>query len=1049
MDQTMPNYPEYLEGASFNSNELDGYFPSYQEHTYDIPSHPNQQYMSLDQTAYSYQDPSSRSCILPDSPPDYVPNDHYSMPQLLGGSPPLPPHLIAHSPGSYPVPSPAGSSGSGLSGASSTSHGSVPAPYSPYRGSPAGPINHPSFQNGAKRMRGNNAGTIAMTCPSPAVSLKLEDDPDFPFIPAGTGPPLSVLNMGGFYQEPPFPDTSEGVHRNIEFKPIFREQWCPTVQADGKSVVITDYKVQADKGFNFSQPEEAFICQKKNHFQVTVQLGITGVPDYIQKGSLDDGSAQYHQITGFYLDLYGVKAEATHQSVKIDQSQSDRSRKEFKAYHISALNLQQQLSLGRLHFNETTQCNMRKRGKPNPDQRYFKLVVGLFAEAKDVRSGEPVRHMLYAAASENIIVRASNPGQFENDTTPVPAWQRGQNEDDAIFHQGNIGINNDRPEEALDVRGNMRLTGRMVQPSDARAKDVLGDADTTKHLENIKKMRFYNFKWKDTVVASLNLTEPYDMGILAQDVQENLPEAVEIVGDLNLEAGGIIEDFLMVNKDRLYMEGLGAVQALSLIADDYNNRLTEIERRLVRRKRDQLKSRESFRSNFSRATGQTIYSSFRTEASVSARPSIYTINPAMLPRPAQVPLQKPGGFSPRAVLGKNYVQWLTLGLVMLISVCLVTILGLYIASFAEDKMDDEATRPYHQANTGVTHHSTWHPYEQTTTTDTNHNGDGTTSLGEHTSPPSLTFQPPTLSSSPISEHVLGSLFQTGKCRYVLPIVTDQRCLTYEIDWVENNCRPNPNLDKCCQGFMGSEFFRATKAAGQSVAQTSMPNFVPELKHFPEYKTVNRARPLPRQLEISFGAKEVDSKSDGMENMVAQEIFDGQAVLVRSAHPSTAQENWAAAMDPTCNATSSSSSENQWKMVKSIYLEQAKQYLDEDYCYRQDDEACGTDNNYMIALPISKYYRGNTLKISMELQMGTVFKDCGFYILDNACDRTDRSPSMTKADGLFNIMTIPIDSHSILYVRVAPAGLPIDDICLSDSPEIYKYTFVTGHGWACK
>ena len=33
------------------------------------------------------------------------------------------------------------------------------------------------------------------------------------------------------------------------------------------------------------------------------------------------------------------------------------------------------VSVGRLHFAETTCNNMRKKGKPNPAQKYFQLVV--------------------------------------------------------------------------------------------------------------------------------------------------------------------------------------------------------------------------------------------------------------------------------------------------------------------------------------------------------------------------------------------------------------------------------------------------------------------------------------------------------------------------------------------------------------------------------------------------------------------------------------------------------------------------------------------------
>lgn len=36
--------------------------------------------------------------------------------------------------------------------------------------------------------------------------------------------------------------------------------------------------------------------------------------------------------------------------------------------------------------------------------------------------------------------------------------------------KGRVGINTDRPDEALVVHGNMKVTGHIVQPSDARAK---------------------------------------------------------------------------------------------------------------------------------------------------------------------------------------------------------------------------------------------------------------------------------------------------------------------------------------------------------------------------------------------------------------------------------------------------------------------------------------------------------------------------------------------------------------------------------------------------
>jgi hypothetical protein len=32
---------------------------------------------------------------------------------------------------------------------------------------------------------------------------------------------------------------------------------------------VPHYRVDADKGFNFSNADDAFVCQKKNHFQVS------------------------------------------------------------------------------------------------------------------------------------------------------------------------------------------------------------------------------------------------------------------------------------------------------------------------------------------------------------------------------------------------------------------------------------------------------------------------------------------------------------------------------------------------------------------------------------------------------------------------------------------------------------------------------------------------------------------------------------------------------------------------------------------------------------
>ena len=40
-----------------------------------------------------------------------------------------------------------------------------------------------------------------------------------------------------------------------------------------------------------------------------------------------------------------------------------------------------------------------------------------------------------------------------------------------IVHQGRVGINTDKPDEALTVNGSIHVTGRIVHPSDIRIKE--------------------------------------------------------------------------------------------------------------------------------------------------------------------------------------------------------------------------------------------------------------------------------------------------------------------------------------------------------------------------------------------------------------------------------------------------------------------------------------------------------------------------------------------------------------------------------------------------
>ncbi|XP_026676143.1 myelin regulatory factor-like [Diaphorina citri] len=242
------------------------------------------------------------------------------------------------------------------------------------------------------------------------------------------------------------------------------------------------YTVDADKGFNFSNADDAFVCQKKNHFQITCHTQLQGDPQFVKT---PEGM---RKITSFHLHFYGVKVESLTQTIKVEQSQSDRSKKAFHPVLVDfSGDNSAKITVGRLHFSETTSNNMRKKGKPNPDQRYFYLVVGLHAHCSDSNHYPIVSH-----ASERIIVRASNPGQFESDVELC--WQRGSSPE-SVFHSGRVGINTERPDEALVVHGNVKLTGHIIQPSDIRAKQHITKCNTKEQLRNVQQLNVVQFHY--------------------------------------------------------------------------------------------------------------------------------------------------------------------------------------------------------------------------------------------------------------------------------------------------------------------------------------------------------------------------------------------------------------------------------------------------------------------------------------------------------------------------------------------------------------------------
>lgn len=418
------------------------------------------------------------------------------------------------------------------------------------------------------------------------------------------------------------------------------------------------YRVDADKGFNFSVGDDAFVCQKKNHFQVTVYIGMLGDPKYVKT---PEG---LKPLECFYLKLHGVKLEALNQSINIEQSQSDRSKRPFNPVTVNLPPEQvTKVTVGRLHFSETTANNMRKKGKPNPDQRYFMLVVALQAHAQNQN------YTLAAHISERIIVRASNPGQFESDSDVL--WQRAQLPD-TVFHHGRVGINTDRPDEALVVHGNVKVMGSLMHPSDVRVKEDIQEVDTTEQLKRISRMRLVHYNYKPEFAATVGIDNTSETGVIAQEVKEILPEAVKDTGDLVFSNGKTLENFLVVNKERIFMENVGAVKELCKLTDNLETRIDELER--WSHKLAKLKRLDSMKSTVSSGTFSQAGSQFSRAGSMPHKK-----------RPHKVASKSPSVVPEQACISQRFLQGTIIALVIIMAFSVVSMSTLYVLSLRSEE----------------------------------------------------------------------------------------------------------------------------------------------------------------------------------------------------------------------------------------------------------------------------------------------------------------------------------------------------------------------------
>ena len=97
----------------------------------------------------------------------------------------------------------------------------------------------------------------------------------------------------------------------LHFTAFQPTKWRETYNPDFQILKTPMLKVSADKGFNFSLVDDAFIAQKKNHFQLSCNVNIEG------EHSLITTDLGCQKIEYFQLNFYGVKKEAPEQRIQV------------------------------------------------------------------------------------------------------------------------------------------------------------------------------------------------------------------------------------------------------------------------------------------------------------------------------------------------------------------------------------------------------------------------------------------------------------------------------------------------------------------------------------------------------------------------------------------------------------------------------------------------------------------------------------------------------------------------------------------------------------
>ncbi|NXF50526.1 MYRF factor, partial [Oceanites oceanicus] len=133
-----------------------------------------------------------------------------------------------------------------------------------------------------------------------------------------------------------------------------------------------------------------------------------------------------------------------------------------------------------------------------------------------------------------------------------------------------------------------------------------------------------------------------------------LPEAVKDTGDLVFSNGKTLENFLVVNKERIFMENVGAVKELCKLTDNLETRIDELER--WSHKLAKLKRLDSMKSTVSSGAFSQTGSQFSRAGSMPHKK-----------RPHKIASKSPSVVPEQACISQRFLQGTIIALVIIMA----------------------------------------------------------------------------------------------------------------------------------------------------------------------------------------------------------------------------------------------------------------------------------------------------------------------------------------------------------------------------------------------